>query len=255
MDVFTLDIDTQKFRLTNAAWNELTLNSPWSVGYVTNLIEQQQFENKESWELFYYNSGVQRLNKMLQQNEATQQLLKNINYTQDKKALYALPANIKEINFNYGRSADCLEQKATDLFLYLNQQGVINLTLAECVSAVRFRVICETWNGVVIRERKAITVLQKEFVDLVFQKTSGQDDFQYAVDYLAFSGNKMIAGIQIKPKSFLGTTTYIEKARAANKEKNKKFTEKYGVPVFNVYAETNGDIVNKEATQLIRQIL
>ncbi len=39
MDEFILQIDETKFRSTNGPWNNLCLNDPWSVGYVSTLIE------------------------------------------------------------------------------------------------------------------------------------------------------------------------------------------------------------------------
>ena len=50
MDEFVLTIDKDKFRSTNAKWNELMLNDPWSVGYVSTLIEAANWKNKEEWE-------------------------------------------------------------------------------------------------------------------------------------------------------------------------------------------------------------
>ena len=61
MDLFQNLIDLNKFKSTNAIWNELKLNSPWSVGYVTNLIESSIFSSKEEWRDYYYNSGKERL--------------------------------------------------------------------------------------------------------------------------------------------------------------------------------------------------
>ena len=57
---YILTIDAEKFRSTNAPWNNLMLNDPWSVGYVTTLIELVPFEKKEDWENFYYESGQKR---------------------------------------------------------------------------------------------------------------------------------------------------------------------------------------------------
>ena len=50
MDEFVLSIDKDKFRSTNAKWNELMLNDPWSVGYVSTLIEAANWKCKEEWE-------------------------------------------------------------------------------------------------------------------------------------------------------------------------------------------------------------
>ena len=67
MDEFVLTIDKEKFRSTNAKWNELMLNDPWSVGYVSSLIETQNWQSKEEWEETYYASGHRR-NMYIEQN-------------------------------------------------------------------------------------------------------------------------------------------------------------------------------------------
>ena len=55
-DEFKVGIDADLFRSTNDAWNKLMLNDPWSVGYVTSLIESKQWKSKEEWEC--WGSGV-----------------------------------------------------------------------------------------------------------------------------------------------------------------------------------------------------
>ena len=45
MDEFVLKIDENKFRSTNDTWNRLMLNDPWSVGYVSTLIETTCWRN------------------------------------------------------------------------------------------------------------------------------------------------------------------------------------------------------------------
>ena len=63
-NVFILPIDAEKFRSTNDMWNKLMLNDPWSVGYVSSLIETKEWQTKEEWENFYYNSGEERKRKL-----------------------------------------------------------------------------------------------------------------------------------------------------------------------------------------------
>ena len=69
MDEFVLGIDKEKFRSTNGKWNELMLNDPWSVGYVSTLIEAANWKSKEEWEQTYYASGENR-NKYIEQNSS-----------------------------------------------------------------------------------------------------------------------------------------------------------------------------------------
>ena len=76
MDEFILSIDKEKFRSTNAKWNELMLNDPWSVGYVSSLIEAANWKNKEEWEETYYASGKVR-------NDIIDKNANRLGYTRD----------------------------------------------------------------------------------------------------------------------------------------------------------------------------
>jgi hypothetical protein len=209
---FILWIDENKFRSTNAIWNNLGLNKPSSVGYVANLIDSKIFNNKEEWEEFYYSSGAERLKT-------------------DKASAS-----------QYGRTKEELREKAKTLYNAVKDNGY-NLTLEECEECVRFRVICETWNGIVIRERNTVNVLQKQYPTWIFKKTTGEIDYKYAIDYEIYKGKSLIAAIQIKPVSYLKDNHYIDKARRKNKEKNSLYIQKFGVPVYDIISESSGTIV------------
>lgn len=98
MDEFVLSIDQDKFRSTNAKWNELMLNDPWSVGYVSTLIEAANWKNKEEWENAYYASGHTR-NLYIEQNAAnlgySKEFFNDITIPYDKQKYYALSWDVK----------------------------------------------------------------------------------------------------------------------------------------------------------------
>lgn len=58
-----------------------------------------------------------------------------------------------------------------------------NLTLDECIECVRFRIIRETWNGIVIRKRNTTATLKQNFPQFYFEKLDREMDYTYAVDY------------------------------------------------------------------------
>jgi hypothetical protein len=111
---------------------------------------------------------------------------------------------------------------------------------------VRFRVICETWNGVIVRERNTIQVLKEKFPDYEFRKVSGEIDHQYAVDYEVYKNGKLTVAIQIKPQSYTWKAPYILKARQANMFKNQEYFKNFGVRVYDIIADTKGNIQNQE---------
>ena len=253
MEIFTNILDQGRFRSTNAAWNMLRLNDPWSVGYVSTLIESQPFSEKEEWETFYYESGRQRESLI---NELSEQERTILNDSLLKKrnpaAIDRLSWRLKELNLQYGRTTNQMAEKGRILFDHLQGSGT-NITLAECIECVRFRTICETWNGIVIRERNTVATLGHSFSNVEFVKTTGAFDHQYAVDYEIFAQGKAVCGIQVKPKSYMSEAPYVKKAREANREKNRLYKQEFGRNVYDVIAESNGAIINKPIFQFIQQ--
>jgi len=248
MDAFILSIDGDLFRSTNAAWNYLMLNDPWSVGYVSSLIESKEWQTKEEWENFYYQSGETR--KKLLGSQAP--ILEDFSLvrTNPSKVKY-LPWETKNMNTMYGRTREDLQKKADVLREYMLTKH-ISLTEEEAFECVRFRTICETWNGIIIREQNTINTLQKLFSQLSFIKSDGEKDHSYAVDYEIFKNGKLICAIQIKPKTYLSKVPYVQKARYANLHKYESYFQRYGVPVFEIISTSKGEILNSEVISEIK---
>ena len=251
MDEFVNTLDADKFRSTNGLWNSLMLNDPWSVGYVTTLIETKAFNAKEEWEEFYYESGAKRDNLISSFDADSRNILNDEQLIKvDKLKIEKLSWNLKAFNLNFGRTQKQFEKKGGILFNYIESGN--NISLEECIECIRFRVICETWNGVILRERNTISALKKAIPDIEYRKTTGAFDHQYAVDYELFLRQELICGVQIKPNSYLGKSSFLEKARIANQEKNKKYYANCGKKVFDVISKTDGTIINTDVIEKIK---
>jgi hypothetical protein len=248
---FINTVHPDKFRATNAHWNNLCLNDPWSIGYVSTLIETQNFMSKEDWEQYYYESGALRNEQISIRSEGDKQVLNDfaLKYANPNK-INELSWDIKNLNFQYGRTKFQMAEKGKVLFNYVNSKN-INISLEECVECVRFRTICETWNGIIIRERNTVELLRLKFPTLTFEKASGDFDHRFAVDYELKHLGTLVCGIQIKPKSYLGNAPYLKKAQKANKYKNCEYLKLFGKPVFDVISQLNGIVLNPEVIQMI----
>lgn len=256
MDEFVLSIDKDKFRSTNARWNELMLNDPWSVGYVSTLIETANWKNKEEWENAYYASGHTR-NLYIEQNAAnlgySKEFFNDITIPYDKQKYYALSGDVKNVNTQKGRTKEDLRVKGEILYEAVKDNGY-GLTLDECIECVRFRVICETWNGIIFREHNTKETLQRIFPELTIKETLGEIDYTYAVDLEFFRENQLLCGVQVKPQSYTNNAPYIVKARKANAVKYELYKEKFGVPVFTIISNSKGTILNQDILTKIRQL-
>lgn len=248
MDSFILSIDPNVFRATNAVWNALMLNDPWSVGYVSSLIESRNWKSKEEWEEFYYQSGKERKTQL----GGNAYILEDFSLIRtNPNTIQSLTWTIRNLNTQFGRTKEDLLKKAEVLKDHLQKQG-LNLSLDEAFECVRFRTICETWNGIIIREQNTIAHLGQLLPTLSFKKTDGDKDHTFAVDYEVFCGNKLICAIQIKPKTYLSKAPYIQKARYANYRKYEAYHEKFGVPVLEVISTSRGEIINSEVVNKIK---
>lgn len=255
MDEFVNSLNVGRFERTNALWNGLMLNDPWSVGYVTTLIETKEFMSKEDWENYYYTSGEMRqaelskLGLQLQEKLNDEQLV-----LRSKAEVGQMDWRLKNLNFYFGRTKQQISCKGKILFSAALERG-IDITEAECVEAVRFRTICQTWNGVVVRERRTVELLKRVFPAINFLKTPGDFDYEYAVDYQLHKGDKLLCGIQIKPGSYgRSNAPYVRNAKAANKRKNDKYRTNFGVPVFDLVYE-KGQILNAQALENIKRLV
>jgi hypothetical protein len=169
---------------------------------------------------------------------------------ENPKAVLSLSSEIKNLNLNYGRTKAQLTEKGKLLFEAVTKNNSA-ISLEDCIESVHFRTICETWNGIIIRERNTIKVLKTKFQNIEFVKTSGEFDHKYAVDYELKKDNSLICGIQIKPKSYTYNLPYVLKAKNANQRKNKLYSDYFKNPVFDVISQANGTVIN---TQVIKQL-
>jgi hypothetical protein len=247
-------IDYSRFRSTNALWNELRLNDPWSVGYVSSLIETYPFQSKEEWESFYYKSGRERNGHLAGLPEKERLLLNDFSLARtDPQAIKSLQGSLRSLNYRFGRTREQLGEKGALLHQHTSRQR-LPVTLEECIEAVRFRTICETWNGIVVRERNTVRNLQKMFPLLSFRKADGRLDHAYAVDYEIYRQQELVGALQIKPQSYLSPTAYVEKARMANHRKNALYQEAFGPGVWEVIACQDGTILNVKVLENLKSL-
>lgn len=160
----------------------------------------------------------------------------------DPDKIGTISHSLKALNTQYGRTKEDLMKKATAL----HERFKANLSLEECFECVRFRIICETWNGIIIREKHTIEILKKMFPQIVFSKVEGEKDYAYGVDYELFLNNELLGAIQIKPQSYLRNTPHTRKAQGANRRKFEAYKNKFGRNVRVVVSDMKGTILNRD---------
>lgn len=255
-DFFELAIPVAKLAYTNDFWNNMKLNSAWNIGTVTSIIQQRSFDSKEEWKEYYFKSGEERLELLKAVSIEDRSRLKSIevwNYFQ------ASSREVNAINTTYGRTKEELD--AIGDILYGAVRATNNphqITRNDCRYMVLYRTLGETWNGLMKRERSTIETLRNVFGDeFRIEKVDGETDIKYEVDVEIFHKDVLIAGIQVKPESYLRGFKGNKKTYAINARKNEAYTQLKGVPVFYIYSSTDGKIYNfdilKEIAALIEQ--
>ena len=150
---------------------------------------------------------------------------------------------MEEYYYTHGRSKEYLVQVGKKLYDAVKK--TLNITVEECIECVRFRVICETWNGIILREINTIKMLNLIYDNKFLFKKTNEFDMEYAVDYEIYYNNKLLCGIQIKPPSYeTSNAEYILRAKKCNKEKNTKYKEKFGVEVITLISGIDGIITS-----------
>lgn len=253
MDLFENTINKEKFQSTNNLWNELMLNTGWSVGYVSNIIKNEKSETKEKWKEYYLNSGIERMDKLKQLPIEEQKILNNITQNNYNGAN-------KYLNLNYGRTREEIAGKGSILYRKTVELGnPLDINEQECMLMAYFRVVCETWNGIKVREGNTKKSIEKYFENkgkrISLIDTSGEFDCSFGVDFEIYYEGTIKCGLQIKPPTYNSNKSYLKIAKNINENKNAKYKEQFNRDVFYVYAKASGDICNKEILTSLDDIL
>lgn len=241
MGIFTLDIGKEKFQYTNRLWNSLGLNLPSRIGYISRIIFDRDFKDKDDWKTYYTQSGRNRLERIKKLPKEHRRILiegKNI------EAIKGLPYKSKTLAYNYGRTSKEIDFIIKELFEAVEAEGnPLGISYDEVKYSVYYRIIAETWNGIIVQERKTIEQLEKKYPDFQFKKTDGVDDVKYAVDFEVYFEGVLICGIQVKPTTYLiAKSIEVEETKILNKEKNLLYRDKREVPVIYIYSSKAGEV-------------
>lgn len=225
---------TSLFKESNKHWNELNLNHGYVVGYLMNLLNKSNAKTFEEWEAYYLKSGLKR-NDKIKSIENTQIRRNLISFNRD------IPKKYYKYNTDYGRTIDDLIDIAKKL------DKVINVGIELAFNYVYIRVIDETWIGYE-REINAFVNLKKYLknYNLDVKKTPPDIDIIYGVDFEIKDKDKdkLIAGIQLKSTNYLNNKCKLSDIIEITEDKNKCYTQKFKAPVYYIYINTNGLIMN-----------
>lgn len=240
-NLYNLKTDKSKLANSQGIWNHLYLNDPWSIGYVSNLIETASFQSKSYWEQFYFESGEERNRIVADLPVEKQQLLNDELFLfQNREIMMTLPEKFKAVNYEHGRTRSQLNKKA-ELQFQICRQHHIEITEQESQEIVHFRVIGETWNNMMARKQQVVEhILSLEAEDITVEKTDFDTEKLYAVDYEIKQNQKLLCAIQIKPTSFIKSLSEkVINAQSVFKKKHEQYSVRFNKAVNVIVFENN----------------
>ena len=243
------------FKQTNEPWNKFNLNQAWTIGLMTLIISNKNFNNFSEWENYYFESGKERQNLLshLDKDKALKLRDLTANYTNPYRYKEHLSIEEVRINENYGRTIDEIRYLSDKFHGYLSQSlPKLNISRAVCFNYVYIRIIDEIYIGFE-REVNTIKRLRKLFKDYSFVKTDFETDRKFAIDVEVYYKNILVCGIQIKSVAYkINNKNILKETKSFNHTKNEKYEKINNVPVVYVYSSTEGFIQNTEIFEFLR---
>lgn len=232
-------------RNTERIWDVSHIRTTWSVGSFSYLIDQFKSNDLTSFINAYYKSGEDRLQEISKLPENFQKYLLDYKlYITKPFVARSIPKNISYLNTRYGRTKEELKTKALDLKLLCEGKN-LQLSSDECFDLVCYRLFNQTWDGLILREKNTIENLEKKYPNIRFKKTSHNIDEVYSIDFEMFDqSDKLVGALQIKPVSYMHAGNSIAKDKKLHEKGNKKYFKMFNVPIFYIFSEKNGNIVD-----------
>ena len=111
--------------------------------------------------------------------------------------------------------------------------------LIDAKQYVFHRVLGQTWNGMV-NEMNVIKEIYSDFPNVKFVKTKHEIDENYFTDWEAYSDNKLLFGIQIKPISYKKMSGPFQlKSKEHHNKQRDLYKREFNVPHIIIYYENN----------------
>lgn len=208
---------TEAFAKSNKVWNDFEFNSKSSLGNLMYLISSSNAKTQEDWAKYYFATG------------------------RNRERIINKGAFSSEIDHNHGRTNQDL------LLIAKKLQQKLKCTFELAYNYVYIRVIDETWIGYrrEVIALKRMRELIKLYKNIHIEDAAYEIDSKYAVDFEVLDGEILLFAIQLKSENYKrsknpGTL----EAKKFNKRKNKKYTNKFGVPVLYIYINDKKEITN-----------
>lgn len=205
-----------KFKDTITPWNHL--NKPISVGQCLQLYKLLGASSPQDFAMRYLDSGEELERLLIERPKSEHSILKKL----------------------HGRTE---EQLLIVAHKFLKKLDPTRYTLDDVVLYLWIRLFYQTHVGA-HRELLAKQALQELYPHVRFQESSAELDANYAIDLECYQGEQLICGIQVKPESYyFGRSPNTQGAKFQNREKHQKYSDTFQVPVCEVIATQQGEVL------------
>ena len=175
------------FRWTNDVWNELNLNAGWSIGLITKIVDDKQFESFKEWESYYFETGQIRQERLKRAIPTTRVRLIDLRavYKDSQTFKKGLTNYEVDINEAHGRTMDELKGLARVMHEEIIKRGnPYNLSAKDCFTHIYIRVVDEAYIG----------FTEKKYEDEMFQVLEKSNGYEYYTNGI-FTGEGVTIGL------------------------------------------------------------
>lgn len=221
------------FQESNAIWNQQSFNSIYVVGEIMKLIRKFQPANEKEFEDLYYRSGNERLQCLLDMDPIRREKCNNIVFLKDSNG--ELSKKEKYIQMEFGRDSQFIRNLAKEF------GKACQISTDRALTYVKKRLFHETYLGWA-NEMKAITILNSKLPEYSIEFADDALDAAFAVDLVIKKQGEVIAGVQVKPKTYAMYKNEVSKNTSSlNKNKNLNFSRQNKKSVLWFYYDDKGN--------------
>ena len=232
---FTKDIYDYEYLKTienQNLWFKSELFRPYSIGSCISILKNGVLNgfitDIESWEKYYIKTGEDRLKIIESPNYIK---YKNLLINPICKSKYDIPKYIKNVNYDYGRTFNDIQNIASILYTMSSNNNNMFKSQIDAIKFVYLHTIIETWEGY-NKENNLIHYLNGQFSDYYFEHESAVNDSKYGSDIRVLKNNNLVCSIQLKPYTyFLSNRSHLIEARKHNIINYKKYFDDFNAPI------------------------
>ena len=246
MDLFINYLPKNIYKFLNSIWTDMHYGSPHIIGLLFSMVEETAYPSWKKWEEHYYLSGNQRIELLQRLSEDFKERALNPGRFSKKEISWP----IYEVNYFHGRTKNEVFNIAKSLHNNSHRSFPdLDISFSETLEFVRFKIIGEPWNQLLIRYTRTVSELRNMVPQIQIKRAKIEFVKNYGFQGLITKNDKPRAGIQVKSAGWLKQFNLLRNQIRNSEEKVNAYKEEFGTEVFTFFSRLDGFIVNSEESK------